>query len=146
METNGKKESEKTEGAQSENKNNTNAENKKEDKSWWENIAKDNPQLGAILKTLSNPLISVGSLAGVFYLMYANNKEKEKYEETLNGFKEEVKTKYNDLTEEYEKLKKKNKKLKKKVFGGEGKVSPVHDILNGTAPVKNPLYKTSFLD
>jgi predicted transcriptional regulator len=140
METTEKKENEKAD-----TNANTNS-GKKEEKAWWESIAGNNPQLGAILKTLSNPLISAGSLAGLAYILYKSKEEKEEADKTKKE-NDEVKTEYNGLAGEYQKLKKKHKKLKKKLFGDEGEqFNPAYSSLNGKDTPKNPLYKTSFLD
>jgi chromosome segregation ATPase len=144
METTEKKETEKTENQKTESK----TETKKPDTSWWEGIAKDNPQLGSILKTLSNPLISAGSIAGLFYLLHTKNVDKEKakqFEEEIIKKNEEAIAEFDNLKEEYAKLKKKYKKLKR-LISGEGKISPAFASLNGVETPKNPLYKTSFLD
>jgi hypothetical protein len=146
MEKTEKKEAEKTENQKTESKTEAKTETKKPDTTWWESISKDNPQLGAILKTLSNPLISVGSLAGLAYIMYKGKAEKEDADKTKEE-NDKVKTEYNGLAGEYQKLKKKHKKLKKKLSDGEGEqFNPAYSSLNGKDTPKNPLYKTSFLD
>ena len=128
-----------------ENKSGSNDNAKKEEKTWWENIAKDNPQFGTVIKALSNPLLSAGSIVGLLYTMNVSKTAKQAAEEAKKE-NEKVKSEYDELTDEYKKLKKKHKKLKKKVFGEEGKINHAGSPLNGNDTSKNPMYKTSYLD
>ena len=136
---------EKKENPKPENKSEANSNAKKEEATWWENIAKDNPQFGTVIKALSNPLLSAGSIVGLIYTMNVSKTAKQAAEGARKE-SEKVKSEYSELADECKKLKKKHKKLKKNGFSTEGKIDHVGSPLHGNSASKNPMYKTSYLD